>query len=129
MSLANKIIKDLSEKSIPFSHTSVNLLLDCSGFINIENKLKQFVIVCGIVNALNIVNINYAISIVGDSQFECTLKPFDVEHSMEYLQKVLDCLFIKRFIGKNANAIQYALKYTKANSLYRTILMFSDGLD
>jgi len=129
MSLANKIIKDLSEKSIPFSHTSVNLLLDCSGFISIENKLKQFVIVCGIVNALNIVNINYAISIVGDSQFECTLKPFDVEHSMEYLQKVLDCLFIKRFIGKNANAIQYALKFTKANSLYRTILIFSDGLD
>ena len=129
MSLANKIIKNLSEKSIPFSHTSVNLLLDCSGFIDVKNKLKQFVIVCGIVNALNIVNINYAISIVGDSQFECTLKPFDVEHSMEHLQKVLDCLFIKRFIGKNANAIQYALKFTKANSTYRTILMFTDGLD
>jgi hypothetical protein len=129
MSLANKIIKDLSEKSIPFSHTSVNLLLDCSGFINLENKLKQFVIVCGITNALNIVNINYSISIVGDSQFECTLKPFDAEHSMENLQKVLDCLFIKRFIGKSANAIQYALKFTKANSTYRTILLFSDGLD
>jgi hypothetical protein len=129
MLLAHKIVKNISEKTIPFSHSSVNLLLDCSGFINLENKLKQFVIVCGIVNALNIVNINYAISIVGDSQFECTLKPFDSEHSMENLQKVLDCLFIKRFIGKNANAIQYALKYTKANSTYRTILMFSDGLD
>ena len=129
MSLANKLIKDLSVKSIPFSHISVNLLLNCSGFINIENKLKQFVIVCGIVNALNIVNINYAISIFGDNQFACTLKPFDVEHSMKYLQKVLDCLFIKRFISKNANAIQYALKYTKASLLYRTILLFSDGLD
>ena len=129
MILANKIIKNLSEKRIPFSHISVNLLIDCSGFINLENKLKQFVIICGIVNALNIVNISYAISLVGDSQFECTLKPFDKDHSMEDLQKVLDCLFIKRFIAKNANGIQYAIKYTKANSTYRAILIFTDGLD
>ena len=129
MILANKLIKNLSEKRIPFSQISVNLLIDCSGFINLENKLKQLVIICGIVNALNIVNILYAISLVGDSQFECTLKPFDKEHSMENLQKVLDCLFIKRFIAKNANGIQYALKYTKANSTHRVILMFTDGLD
>ena len=129
MSLANKIIKNLSERRIPFSHISVNLLIDCSGFIILENKLKQFVIICGIVNALNIVNISYAISLVGDSQFECTLKPFDKEHTMENLQKILDCLFIKRFICKNANAIQYAIKFTKANSTYRVILMFTDGLD
>ena len=89
MILANKIIKNLSEKIIPFSHISVNLLIDCSGFINLENKLKQFVIICGIVNALNIVNISYAISLVGDSQFECTLKHFDKEHSMEDLQNRL----------------------------------------
>ena len=129
MSLANKIIKNLSEKRIPFSHISVNLLIDCSGFIYIENKLKQFVIICGIIYALYIVNISYAISLVGDSQFECTLKPFDMDHSIENLQKVLDCLFIKRFIGKNANAIQYAIKFTNAISTYRMILMFSDGLD
>ena len=129
MSLARKIVKNLSQKLIPFSHSSVNILLDCSGFINIENKLKQFIIVCGIVNALNIVNINYAISIIGDNQFAYTIKTFDDEHSMENLQKVLDCLFIKRFIWKTANAIQYALKLTKTNSLYRIILLFTDGLD
>ena len=39
MTLTKKIIKQISEK-IPFSHLSVNLLLDCSGFINLENKLK-----------------------------------------------------------------------------------------
>ena len=129
MTLTNKIIKNISEKKIPFSHLSVNLLLDCSRFIDIRDKLKQFVIICGIVKALNIVNIPYAISLVGDSQFVCTLKPFDLEHSMENLQKVLDCLFIKRFIGKNAKALQYALKFTKANSYYRFILMFTDDLD
>ena len=48
---------------------------------------------------------------------------------MENLQKVLECLFIKRFIVKNANGIQYAIKYTNANSTYRVILMFTDGLD
>jgi hypothetical protein len=73
------------------------------------------VILCEIINALNMVNISYFITLVGDSQFECTLKPFDVEHSIENLQKILDCLFIKRFLGKNTNAIQYALKITKAN--------------
>ena len=71
--LANKIIKKLSDKTIPFSHISVNILLDCSGFIIVENKLKQFVIICGIINALNIVNISYAISLVGDSQFDVHL--------------------------------------------------------
>ena len=129
MSLTNKIVKNISEKAIPFSDISVNLLIDCSGFINIENKLKQFVIICGIINALNIVNIPYAISLVGDSQFECSLKPFDLDHSMENLQKILDCLFIKRFVGKNAKALQYAIEYTKAKSYYRVILMFTDGLD
>ena len=39
MTLTKKIIKQISEK-IPFSHLSVNLLLDYSGFINLENKLK-----------------------------------------------------------------------------------------
>jgi len=51
--------------------------LECTGFINIENKLKQFVIECGIVIALNIANINYIISIVWDSQFKWALKPLD----------------------------------------------------
>jgi len=48
---------------------------------------------------------------------------------VEYLQKVLVCLSIKRFIGKNANINQYILKYTKMTSFYRTILLFSDGLN
>ena len=127
--LANNLVKYISEKNIPFSQMSVNLLIDCSGFINIENKLKQFTILCGIVNALNVVNINYAISVVAESQFACTLKPFDVDHSFIYLQKVLDCLFIKRFIGKNINWISYAMNKTGASSLYRTILVFSNGMD
>ena len=80
--LAKKIVMEISKRKVPFSKISVNLLIDCSGYINIYNKLKQFTIICGIVNALNICNIKYAISLVGDSQFECTLKPFDVDHSM-----------------------------------------------
>ena len=129
MFLANKIIMEISYRKIPYNSISVNILLDCSGFINIEDKLKHFTIICGIINALNIVNINYAINLVGDSQFQCTLKPFDVRHSMENLQKVLDCLFIRRFIGKNANALEYAIKYTNINTKYRVFLIFTDGLD
>ena len=127
--LAKKIVIELSKRKIPFNKISVNLLLDCSGFISIENKLKQFTIICGIVNSFNILNIQYAISIVGDSQFNSTLKPFDVEHSMKYLQKVLDCLFIKRFTGKNANFIHYAIKFTNAKTPYRAFLIFTNGLD
>ena len=128
-SLANKTIMEIACRKVPFNDISINLLLDCSGFINIENKLKHFVIICGIVNALNLVNIPYAISLVADSQFQCTLKPFDVKHSIKYLQKLLDCLFIKRFIGKNANAIYYALNFIKNNTTNRVFLMFTDGLD
>ena len=127
--LAKKIVIELSKRKIPFNKISVNLLLDCSGFISIENKLKQYTIICRIVNSFNILNIQYAISIVGDSQFGCTLKPFDVGHSMKSLQKILDCLFIKRFTGKNANFINYAIKFTKAKTSNRVFLVFTNGLD
>ena len=39
ISLANKIIMQMSCRKIPYNDISVNILLDCSGFINIENKL------------------------------------------------------------------------------------------
>ena len=42
---------------------------------------------------------------------------------MKNLQKIF---FIKRFIGKNSNAIH---KFTKKKSLYKIIIMFSDELD
>ena len=48
---------------------------------------------------------------------------------MEKLQKVLEYLIIKIFIGKNANVIQYVLKFTKASSYYRVTTIFTDGLD
>lgn len=106
-------------------------MLDTSGFIKIENKLKYFIIVCGITNALNIVNIPYAINLIGDSQVQCTIKSFRNEHSMMNLQRVLDCFFIKRFISKYVNGVKYALQKVKPerNNTYRTILLFSDGLD
>ena len=71
MSLADKIIIKISERTIPFSQISVNLLIDCSGFIKFENKLKQFVIISGIADSLDILNISYAISLIGDGQFYC----------------------------------------------------------
>ena len=67
----------------------------------------------------------------GDSQFHFIIKNFDIPHSMGVIQKLFECLFIKRFVSKAVNCLEYAIKYTKpkSNNIYRTFLLFSNGLD
>ena len=129
MILARKIIKSISQRKIPFNQISVDLLISCSGFISAMNKLKQFVILCGIVEALQIVNIKYSLTVIGKIQFKFTLKMYNSEHSIENMQKVLDCLFVKRFRNKHINDIYYSLCCIKQKMKFKTIFIFSDGLD
>ena len=127
--LAQRIIKELSEVNVPFNDISVNLIIDCSGFIEPQNKLKEFLLICGIINTFYLTNISYCITMSGDSQFHFIVKNFDTNHSMEVIQKIFECLFIKRFITKTVNSLEYAFRNTNPNSIYRTFLYFSNGLD
>ena len=105
-------------------------MFDCSGFISIKNKIKLFVIICGLTNALNIVNIPYTLILIGGSDFNCIIKNFSENHSMEVLQKMLDCLFIKRFVQKNVKNLLFAMNQNQPeNKKFRSFFIFTDGLD
>ena len=125
------LMKEISQKYIPFSDIAVNILIDCSGFIKIENKLKMLILIFGLTYALNIVNIPYSILLVGDSDFKCELKTFKEPHSIEALQRVFECVFIKRFIQKNYISISHAINKIihPSSPTHRSFFMFTDGLD
>ena len=126
----SKLIKNIFEKDVPFSDEAAYILFDCSGFISIKNKLKLFVIISGLTNALNIINIPYTLILIGDSDFNCIIKDFSENHSLEILQKMLDCLFIKRFVQKNSKNLLFAMNHNHPdNKKFRSFFIFTDGLD
>ena len=50
--------------------------------------------------------IPYLIAVVGDSWFKAVLKELDEEHSIENLQKALNCIFIKKCNTNIASCIK-----------------------
>lgn len=76
--------------------------------------------------------IPYLISVVGDSGFKAVLKELDKEHSIENLQKALDCIFIKRCNTNIASCIKTATDKFKSldfDNSHRVFYMFTNGLD
>ena len=62
--------------------------------------------VCALTTVFYSLEIPYLISIVGDSVFKIVFKELNEEHSIESLQKSLDCIFIKRSNTNIASCIK-----------------------
>ena len=62
--------------------------------------------VCALTTVFYSLEIPYLISVVGDNGFKVVLKELDEEHSIESLQKALDCIFIKRSNTNIASCIK-----------------------
>ena len=133
LSLSSQFIIEASENEIPYKKICVNILIDCSYFICDENKIYNMYLVCAITNALYYLEIPYSIALIADEKFKIILKHFDEPHSKENLQKILDCLLIRRYRTKIASSLKFAEQLMgypiKGNRPYRTIFMFTDGLD
>ena len=131
--LSSEFIIHASEYEIPFKQICVNILIDCSYFICDENKIYNMYLVCAITFALNVLEIPYSIALVSDEKFKIILKKFDEPYSKESLQKVLDCLLIRRYRTKIASSFKFAEKLmeypNKDERPYRAIFIFTDGLD
>ena len=119
------------EHEIPFRNLEVNILLDCSGAIPDTEKYFVMLQVCAITTVFQSLEIPYLIAVVGDNNFKVVLKDLDEEHSKENLQKVLDCIFIKRYNANIASCIKTAIdKFKTLNkNSHRVFLMFTDGFD
>lgn len=129
--IANLIIK-ASDTNCPFQHMSCNLLIDCSCYISIENKLYNFMVMSAFSYALAALEIPFSICIVADKNFRFILKPFTENISLLVLQRVLDCLFIKRFRTNLADTLHHAIEFMKCpypDRTQRAFFLFSNGID
>jgi hypothetical protein len=78
------------------------------------------------------IEIPYSIALVGDKNFTIILKHFEEPHSFESLQKILDCIFIKRPRTNIANSLNFAIqnmKYPDDTRNQRIIFFFTNGMD
>ena len=76
--------------------------------------------------------IPYLIAVVGGSGFKTVLKDLDKEHSIENLQKALNCIFIKRCNTNIASCIKTATDKFKSldfDNSHRVFYMFTNGTD
>jgi len=133
--LSQEFIKVASDpkNEISFSNIAVNILVDCSSFISDENKIFNMFIICALTDALTALEIPYSAAVIADQNFKCIIKTFDEDHSFHVLQRICDCLLIKRYKTKLASSIKFAIDsmqytYDKRRN-QRAIFTFSDGLD
>ena len=119
------------ENEISLKNIEINILLDCSGTITDMEKYFVMIQICALTRVFQSLDIPYLISVVGDSGFKVVLKELDEEHSIENLQKVLDCIFIRRHYTNVASCIKTAIdKFKTLNkNSHRVFLMFTNGLD
>ena len=127
------LISISSLNTIPFSKICVNILFDVSLFISEENKLFNMFLVCCTITALTNMEIPYSITLIADENFKCTIKRFSDESSLEILQKVLDCIFVRRFYTNLANTTKFAINNLFYQPMeerpYRAFITFTNGLD
>ena len=131
--LAQKFIIAASSAEIPFNHIAVSILVDCSSFISDENKIFNMMIICALTNALTALEISYSAAVIADKNFKAIIKPFEEPHSALCLQRICDCLLIKRHRTNLASSIKLAIdsmKWTNNKNIkHRAIFAFTDGLD
>ena len=139
--LMYRIINSLNNNNINFDTKCVTILLDCSVYIMPDKKIANMIILCAISMVLNSLNIKYSIGLFGEEEFKIILKQFEQEHSLLILQKVYECLMMKRYRTNLASVIYFAKNNInfvgEKNNTYnfyknhpeQIIYIITDGLD
>ena len=131
--IAAYLISISTLETVPFNEICVNILFDVSFFISDENKLFNMFLVCCAITALSCMEIPYSLTLISDENFKCTIKRFSDVHSLENMQKIFDCIFVRRFYTNLANNTKYAINnlyfQQPEERPYRAFITFSNGLD
>ena len=88
-------------------------------------------IICAMTNALNCLEIKYSIILMGDEEFRCILKDYNEPHSIQALERVYECLMLKRFRTNIPGCLKFCLENLSSGSEfnYTSFFIFTDGLD
>ena len=143
----SKLIAPDTKLDIPFSKMCVILLIDGSCYISLKRKILNFFILCSYAIVCNLLEIPYGIAVVADGKFKIILKQFEEPHSFDILEKVYECLMIRRFRDNLSNSQVFAketfmfsldynskLKNNEIPNFYKehkkkVIITITDGLD
>ena len=90
---------DQDNFEINYKNIEVNILLDCAIIISNENKYFNMLLIFGLANCCYSLGIPYSLSLIGDSDFKIRIKSINEKHSYSALQRLFDCVFIKRNIN------------------------------
>jgi len=139
ISISQMFIKFASENDIPFSNEGVAILIDCSGYINKENKLFNMYLICGLTEGLNAIGIPYSVALISDENFKRIIKKYDTPHNKYELQKIYECYMIQRYRTNLAKSLKFGIDNLKFDSNISTeqgkinsnttYLIFTDGMD
>ena len=117
-------------QEIPFKNTEVNILIDVSRTIGDNDKLFNMLLLCGISLGFNSLKIPYAITLIGDGEFNIIIKQVSELYNPIILQKVLDCIFIKRCNTELASSLKIAQKNIKnKNEINNLFIILTNGID
>ena len=130
--ISQEFLRAASDLNLPYSAMCVNILIDCSAYISDENKMINLFIICALTDALTTLDIPYSVAVIGDQNFKRIIKPFEEPHSYKALQRICDCINIKRFRARLPGCIEYAINsmaFPNEERKNRAIYTFTDGLD
>ena len=96
-----------------------------------ENMILNIFIICAMTNALNCLEIKYSVVLMGDEEFRCVLKDHNETHSIEVIERVYECLMLRRFRTNIPGCLKYCLDEicSKTDFKYNSFFIFTDGLD
>ncbi len=108
----------------------VNILIDCARTISDNDKYFTMIEICGLTTAFYYLEIPYLISVIGDSEYKIILKNLNEPHNELSLQKILDCIFIKRAYTNITSCLKVAIdKFPKGDNKQRVFYIFTNGFD
>ena len=121
----------IKENNIPLNKIEINIMVDCARIISDEIKYYNMLIVCALSVAFHTLEIPFSLSLVGDQDFKILIKKVDDDYNEDYLQKMLDCIFIHRYKTKYASCFYYAINNFKSKNinLNREYIIISGGID
>ena len=124
------ISKENMEYDISFKNLEINILLDCSWSISDNEKYFFIIQISALAMVFESLEIPYLIALVGDSGFKVVFKELEEEYSIDNLQKILDCIFIKRNRTKLFSCIGAAINKFKTLNInnQRVFFFFTNGL-
>ena len=137
--ISQMFIKFSFENDIPFLNEGVSILIDCSGYINKENKLFNMHLICGLTEGLNSIGIPYSVALISDENFKRIIKTYNTPHNKYELQKIYECYMLPRYRTNLAKSVKFGIDNLKYDSNKTTeegkinsntaYFIFTDGMD